>query len=94
MKGSPVQVRASALTNLRCPSTGLQTRLRFSDYDGPTGLFIATGKRMLPLDSPAGATAFVGAGLQSGTNDPELAAQIQAAVDAVVDPGDSDAARF
>jgi hypothetical protein len=69
-------------------------RLLFSDYDGPTGLFIATGKRMLPLDSPAGATAFVGAALQSGTTDPELAAKIQAAVDGVVHPDDSDAARF
>jgi hypothetical protein len=69
-------------------------RLRFSDYDGPTGIFIATGKRILPLDSPAGATAFVGAALQSGTTDPELAAQIQAAVDAVVHASDSDAARL
>lgn len=24
----------------------------FSDYDGPTGLYIATGKEMLPLKTP------------------------------------------
>jgi hypothetical protein len=24
----------------------------FSDYDGPTGLFIATGEEMLPLNTP------------------------------------------
>ncbi len=24
----------------------------FYDYDGPTGLFIATGEKMLPLDTP------------------------------------------
>jgi len=24
----------------------------FSDYDGPTGLYIATGEKMLPLNTP------------------------------------------
>jgi hypothetical protein len=24
----------------------------FSDYDGPTGLYIATGEQMLPLNTP------------------------------------------
>lgn len=24
----------------------------FSDYDGPTGLYIATGKKMLPINTP------------------------------------------
>lgn len=24
----------------------------FSDYDGPTGLYIATGKEMLPINTP------------------------------------------
>ncbi len=24
----------------------------FSDYDGPTGLYIATGEEMLPLNTP------------------------------------------
>jgi hypothetical protein len=55
-------------------------KLPFSDYDGPTGLLIATGKELLPLDSVAGATAFVGAGMLAGTIDPEESGQIQAAV--------------
>jgi hypothetical protein len=59
-------------------------KLDFSDYDGPTGLFVATGREILPLDSAAGATAFVGAALQSGTVDPKQSARIQAAVDAAV----------
>jgi len=59
-------------------------KLHFSDYDGPTGLFIANGKEILPLDGAAGATAFVGAAMQSGTIDPKESAQIQTAVDAVV----------
>lgn len=62
----------------------------FSDYDGPTGPFVATGKRILPLDSVAGATAVVGAGMQAGTTDPEQADQIQAAVDAAMRPAVSD----
>jgi hypothetical protein len=24
----------------------------FSDYDGPTGLYVATGEQMLPLNTP------------------------------------------
>ena len=66
--------------------------LRFSDYDGPTGLLIATGKEMLPLDSIAGATAFVGAGMLAGTIDPEESVQIQAAVDAAVNSSGVDSA--
>ena len=38
-------------------------KLHFSDYGGPTGLFVANGKKMLPLNDPAGATAFVGAAM-------------------------------
>jgi hypothetical protein len=56
-------------------------KLAFADYDGPTGLYVATGDALLPLEHPAGATAFVGAGIQSGTIDPEQSTQIQAAVD-------------
>jgi len=29
----------------------------FSDYDGPTGLYIATGREMLPLKTPAALAA-------------------------------------
>lgn len=67
-------------------------KLHFSDYDGPTGLFVADGKKILPLDGVAGATAFVGAGMQSGTIDPEESAQIQAAVDTASHAGDANAA--
>jgi hypothetical protein len=66
--------------------------LHFLDYDGPTGLFVANGKEILPLDGAAGATAFVGAGMQSGTIDPEESAQIQAAVDTAMHSSDADAA--
>lgn len=62
-------------------------KLHFSDYDGPTGLFVANGKEILPLDGAAGATAFVGAAMQSGTIDPQLSAQIQAAVDSASQSG-------
>lgn len=65
-------------------------KLHFSDYDGPTGLFVATGKEILPLEGTAGATAVIGAGMQAGTTDPEQAEQIQAAVDAAMRPADSD----
>lgn len=66
-------------------------KLHFSDYDGPTGLFVATGKKLLPLDGAAGATAFVGAGMQSGTIDPKQSARIQAAVDTAMHLGNSGA---
>jgi len=56
-------------------------KLHFSDYSGPTGLYVANGKKMLPLDDPAGATAFVGAAMQAGTIDPKQATKIQDAVD-------------
>ena len=67
-------------------------KLQFADYDGPTGLYVATGKKILPLDSPAGAIAFVGAGMQSGTIDPEQSERIQAAVDAAMLEAGSSAA--
>jgi hypothetical protein len=56
--------------------------IRFSDYDGPTGLWIATGKQILPLASPAGAVAFVGSAVQSGIGSAEDAAVAQSLVDA------------
>jgi hypothetical protein len=68
-------------------------KLHFSDYDGPTGLYVANGKEILPLDGVAGATAFVGAGMQSGTIDPEESAQIQAAVDTALHSSGADATR-
>lgn len=56
-------------------------KLNFSDYQGPTGLYVATGDEILPLDSPAGALAFLGAGLQAGTIDPDQSERIQARID-------------
>ena len=57
--------------------------IQFSDYDGPTGLYVATGKHILPLDSCAGAVAFVGAAAQSGIGDPHDSNIVQAMVEAV-----------
>lgn len=59
-------------------------KLKFSDYDGPTGLYVATGSALLPIASPAGSTAFLASGLQAETIDPAQAAAIQAAVDKAV----------
>jgi hypothetical protein len=56
--------------------------IRFSDYDGPTGLCVATGKQILPLASPAGAVAFVGSAAQSGIGNAKDAAVVQSLVDA------------
>jgi hypothetical protein len=55
--------------------------IQFSDYDGPTGLCIATGKQILCLASPAGAVAFVGGAVQSGIGNVEDAALAQSLVD-------------
>lgn len=59
-------------------------KLKFADYDGPTGLYVATGREILPLDEPAGAIAFLGAALQSGTIDPAQGESIQAAAGAAM----------
>jgi hypothetical protein len=56
--------------------------IQFSDYDGPTGLCIATGKQILPLTSPAGAVAFVGSAVHSGIGNAEDAAVAQSLIDA------------
>jgi hypothetical protein len=58
--------------------------IQFSDYDGPTGLCVATGQEILYLGSPAGAVAFVGSAVQSGIGDVEDAAAVQSLVDAAV----------
>jgi hypothetical protein len=55
--------------------------IQFSDYHGPTGLCVATGKQILPLTSPAGAVAFVGSAAQSGIGDAEDSAVAQSMVD-------------
>jgi hypothetical protein len=55
--------------------------IQFSDYDGPTGLCVATGKQILSLASSAGAVAFVGSAVQSGIGHAEDAAVVQSLVD-------------
>jgi hypothetical protein len=55
--------------------------IQFSDYDGPTGLCVATGKQILPLTSVAGAVAFVGSAVQSGIGDAKDSAVAQSLVD-------------
>lgn len=56
--------------------------IQFSDYDGPTGLCVATGTQVLPLASPAGAVAFVGSAVQAGIGNDEDAAMVQSLIDA------------
>ncbi|HEV7493084.1 hypothetical protein [Baekduia sp.] len=56
--------------------------IQFSDYDGPTGLCVATGKQILPLTSSAGAVAFVGSAAQSGIGNAQDSADAQRLIDA------------
>lgn len=56
--------------------------IKFADYDGPTGFYVATGQEVLPLSTAAGAIAFVGSAAQSGIGDPQQAAFIQSEIDA------------
>jgi hypothetical protein len=59
-------------------------KVKFSDYDGPTGMFIATGKEILPLDTPAGQIALIGGAVQSGIGDQKTAEQLQTEIDAAI----------
>lgn len=58
--------------------------LKLSDYDGPTGAFIATGKEILPLGSVAGKVALIGGAMQAGIGDPTAAEALQARIDAII----------
>ncbi len=60
-------------------------KIKFSDYDGPTGLFVATGKDILPMGSVAGKIALGGAGMQAGIGDPLLAEELQHEIDEAVE---------
>jgi hypothetical protein len=60
-------------------------KLKFSDYDGPTGLYVATGKEILPMDSIAGKIALAGAGMQAGIGDPRVAEELQHEIDEAVE---------
>jgi hypothetical protein len=59
-------------------------KIDFADYDGPTGLYVATGREILPLDSVAGKIALAGGAVQAGIGDPAVAAALQNELDAVI----------
>lgn len=86
MKGSPVQVRASALG--ACDETEL-LGLRRSNRP-----FRRQRERNAPVGERCGRYHLVGAGMQAGTIDPEQANLIQAAVDAAVRSADSGTEQF
>jgi hypothetical protein len=60
-------------------------KINFSDYDGPTGLYVATGKEVLPLDSVAGKVALAGGAVQAGIGDPIVADELQQELDAIIE---------
>lgn len=66
-------------------------KLQFTDYDGPTGAYVATGKQILPFDSVAGKVALGGGAMQAGIGDQQTAQQLQNELDeilaAVTPPG-------
>jgi hypothetical protein len=59
-------------------------KVKILDYEGPTGLYIATGKEILPLFSVAGRIAAVGAAIQADIHDPEKAAVLQFEIDQAI----------
>jgi hypothetical protein len=63
-------------------------KLKFSDYDGPTGMYIATGEEILPLTSVGGMIAATGAAMQAGIGDQEAAEELQAKIDAALAKAD------
>lgn len=54
-------------------------KISFSDYSGPTGLYVATGSGIVPLASKEGALAFAASGLQAGTISPAQGQAIEEA---------------
>jgi hypothetical protein len=60
-------------------------KLKFSDYDGPAGLFVATCEEILPNGSVAGEIILTGAGMQAGIGDPVVAEELQHEIDQAVD---------
>ncbi|GEM_PF-2271834 len=67
------------------PILRVMLKLKFSDYDGPTGLFVATGKEILPMNSVAGEIVLAGAGMQAGIGDPVIAEELQHEIDQAVE---------
>lgn len=56
------------------------THKTFSDYDGPTGLFVATGEAILPLDSVEGIAAVAQSAMLTSLGSTPEAKQYQAAM--------------
>ncbi len=56
----------------------------FCDYEGPKGLYVATGSKLLPLETPAAAVAFIGSAVQSGIGDHGEATKAQHMIDAAI----------
>jgi hypothetical protein len=59
-------------------------KLQFTDYDGPTGAYAATGKQILPIDSVAGKVALAGGAMQAGIGDQKTAEQLQTELDQIL----------
>jgi hypothetical protein len=59
-------------------------KLKLTDYDGPTGPYVATGKDILPMGSVAGRIALAGGAMQAGIGDQKTAEQIQDDLDAII----------
>mgnify|MGYP000514698097 CR=1 FL=1 len=53
---------------------------KFSDFNAPSGHYVATGASLLPLGSYGGTVAFVGSAVHSGIGDPNHAAEVDAAM--------------
>lgn len=52
----------------------------FSDYDGPTGLYVATGEKVLPLDSVEGISAVAQSTMLTSLGSTPAAKEYQAAM--------------
>ena len=73
------------MTAAQIPGTfNTSMKIDYADYDGPKGLYIATGTEILPLTSHAGAIAFAGSAVQAGIGDSEHSATAQQLVDAAL----------
>ncbi|HSS04051.1 MAG TPA: hypothetical protein VLK89_02535 [Solirubrobacterales bacterium] len=56
------------------------THKTFIDYDGPTGLYVATGEKILPLDSVEGISAVAQSAMLTSLGSTPEAKEYQAAM--------------
>jgi hypothetical protein len=56
------------------------TKKTFADYDGPQGLFVATGKEILPLNSVEGISAVAQSAMLTSLGSTPEASEYQAAM--------------